>query len=86
VQTIDAVEKYMVTKNIKVLTKKKSNIVYKDRFRAIKNDVSIMDLEERPTLITNIIQYTPYNLIPNFIDGSNIEKGDFLFNEWRQAS
>jgi hypothetical protein len=86
VQTIDAVEKYMLSKYTKVLTKKKSNIMYKDKFRAIKNDVSIIDLEERPTLITNIIQYTPFNLIPNFIDGSNIEKGDFLFNEWKQAS
>jgi hypothetical protein len=86
VQTINAVEKYMLSKNIRVLTKEESNIVYKDKLRAIKNDVSIKDLEKKPTLITNIIQYTPYNLIMNFIDGTNIGKGDLLFDEWKEAS
>ena len=86
VQTIDAVERYMLSKNTKVLTKKKSNIVYKNKLRAIKNDISIMDLEEKPTLITNIIQYTPINLIMNFIDGTNAEKGDLLFDEWREIA
>jgi len=86
VQTIDAVEKYMLSKNVKVLTKEKSNIMYKDRLRAIKNDISIMDLEEKPTLITNLIQYTPLNLIMNFIDGTNVEKGDLLFDEWREVA
>jgi len=86
IQTIDAVEEYMSSKNTKVLTKKKCNIVHKNGLRAIKNDVSIMELEERPTLITNIIQYTPINLIMNFIDGTNIEKDDLLFGEWKKAS
>jgi len=86
VQTINAVEKYMLSKNINVLTKEKSNVVYKDGLRAIKNDVLIMDLEEKPTLIINIIQYTPFNLILNFIDGTNVEKGDLLFDEWKDAS
>jgi len=86
VQIIEAVEKYMLSKNTKILTKKKSNVVNKDGLIAIKNDVSIMDLEEKPTLITNIIQYTPFNLIMNFIDGSNVEKGDLLFDEWKVAS
>jgi len=86
VQTINAVEKFMLSNNIKVLTEEKRNIVYKDNLRAIKNDVSIKDLKEKPTLITNIIQYTPYNLIKNFIDGTNIEKGDLLFDEWKEAS
>jgi len=86
VQTIDAVEKYMLSKNTEVLTKDKSNIVNKDNLRAIRNDVSIMDLEEKPTLITNIIQYTPFRLIMNFIDGTNVEKGDLLFDEWKKVS
>ena len=76
----------MLSKNTKVLTKEKSNIVYKDNLRSIKNDVSIIDLEEKPTLITNIIQYTPFHLIINFIDGTNVEKGDLLFDEWKEAS
>jgi len=86
VQTINAVEKYMLSNNVKVLTKHKNNIVYKDGLRTIKNDVLIMDLEEKPTLITNIIQYTPFNLILNFINGINKEKGDLLFDEWKEAS
>jgi hypothetical protein len=86
VQTINSVEQYMLSKNAKVLTKHKSNIVNKDNLRAIRNDVSIMDLEEKPTLITNIIQYTPFNLIMNFIDGTNVEKGDLIFDEWKKAS
>jgi hypothetical protein len=85
-QTIDAVEKYMSSKNINVLTKEKSNVVYKGSIRAIKNDVSIMHLEEKPTLITNMVQYTPFNLIQNFIDGTNVEKGDLLFDEWTDIS
>jgi hypothetical protein len=86
VQTIDAVEKYILSKNTKVLTKKKSNIVIKNKLRAIKNDVSIMELKERPTLITNLIQYTPFHLIMNFIDGTNVKKDDLLFDEWKDAS
>ena len=83
VQTIDAVEKYFYEKNIRVLTKNENNIIQKGNIRAIKNDVYIKYLEEKPTLITNIIQYTPFNLIMNFIDGTNVEKGDLLFNEWK---
>jgi hypothetical protein len=83
VQTIDAVEKYFALKNVGVLTKKRKNIIQKNNFKAIKNDVFIKDLDSRPTLITNIIQYTPFNLIMNLIDGKNVEKGDLLFNEWK---
>jgi len=86
IQTIDAVEKYMQTKNKSVLTKKKDNIVYRGKLRGIRNDVSILDLEEKPTLITNIIQYTPFNSIMNFIDGTNVSKGDLLFDELKEAS
>jgi len=83
VQTIDAVENYFAQKDVGVLTKKTNNIVQKDRLRAIKNDVFIKDLDEKPTLITNIIQYTPFHLIMNLIDGTNVAKGDLLFDEWK---
>jgi hypothetical protein len=82
VQTIDAVEEYFSQKR-RVLTKNKNNIIQNGNLRAIKNDVFIKDLDEKPTLITNIIQYTPFNLIMNLIDGTNVEKGDLLFNEWK---
>jgi hypothetical protein len=51
----------------------------------ILNDVYLYHLEEKPTLITNLIQYTPLNLIPNIIGGSNVEKGDMLFGGLRIA-
>jgi hypothetical protein len=83
VQTIDAVEMYFSKKNIRVLTKNRKNIIQKESLRAIKNDVFIKDLDARPALITNIVQYTPFNLVMNLIDGTNVEKGDLLFNEWK---
>ena len=83
VQTIDAVEKFFLEKDILVLSRNKKNIIENRSIKAIKNDVFIKDLEEKPTLITNIIQYTPYNFIMNLIDGTNVEKGDLLFNEWK---
>jgi hypothetical protein len=79
VQTIDAVEKYFSQRNIRVLTKNKKNIIQKNNIKSLKNDVFIKDLENKPTLITNIVQYTPFNLIMNLIDGTNVEKGDLLF-------
>jgi len=82
-QTIDAVEKYFSQKNISVLTKNKKNIIQNGAQKAIKNDVFIKYLDEKPSLITNILQYTPPKYIPNLIDGTNVEKGDLLFNEWK---
>ena len=82
-QTIEAVEKYFFSKKIKVLTTNRRNIVQKGNLKAIKNDVYIKDLDKKPTLITNIVQYTPLNLIMNLIDGSNVAKGDLLFDEWK---
>lgn len=87
IQTIDAVERYFLKKNHKVFTKNKDNIIQKNTptaaLQAIKNDVYIKALEEKPTLITNILQYTPVNLMMNLIDGTNVEKGDLLFDEWK---
>ena len=82
-QTINAVEQYFHRKNISVLTKNKNNIVYRGNLKAIKNDVYIQNLEEKPTLITNMVQYTPFALILNLIDGTNAKKGDLLFDEWK---
>ena len=82
-QTIDAVEKYFLQKNIQVLTKNKKNVVQNGNLKAIKNDVFIKNLDKKPTLITNIIQYTPFKYIMNLIDGTNVEKGDLIFDEWK---
>jgi hypothetical protein len=55
-------------------SKYRKNIIQKGNLKAIKKDVYIKDLDDTPTLITNIIQYTPYNLIMNLIDGTMLKK------------
>jgi hypothetical protein len=81
-QTIDTIEKYFSKKDIRVLTRKNKNIVQKGSLKAIRNDVFLKDLEKKPTLISNMLQYTPINLIKNLIDGTNVEKEDLLFDQW----
>jgi hypothetical protein len=41
----------------------------------------LKQLKSKPTLIGNMLQYTPANLLSNLLDGSNIEKGDILFGK-----
>jgi hypothetical protein len=83
-QTMDAVEKYFIKKGKQVLTRKSSNILTDpaNGFKAVKNDVVFGDMAEKPTLITNMLQYTPANLALNLMDGSNVEKGDVLYGWW----
>jgi hypothetical protein len=82
VQTIHAIESFYKSQQQKVLTQNGVNILSKDNHRAIRNDACLADLEQKPTLIVNLLQYTPPNLMPNLIDGSNIEKGDVIFGQW----
>jgi hypothetical protein len=67
-----------------VLTKKKVNILVNTTsgFKAVKNDVTLREMEEKPALIANMLQYTPANLALNLMDGSNVEKGDVLYGWW----
>ncbi|MCL2193678.1 MAG: hypothetical protein FWB78_09815 [Treponema sp.] len=46
---------------------------------AILNDVLLDEMQERPSLISNLIQYTPADLAINMLEGTNVEKGDYLF-------
>jgi len=39
-------------------------------------------MAQKPTLIANMLQYTPANLVINLMDGTNIEKGDVLYGWW----
>jgi len=47
--------------------------------RGIKNDVLLKEMTEKPTLISNLIQYTPSNIVMNLIEGDNVKNGDLLF-------
>lgn len=48
----------------------------------IRNDVLIKEMENVPTLISNLIQYTPSNIVLNLIDGTNVRNKDLLFGNF----
>jgi hypothetical protein len=82
-QTVEAVERFFLGKSQHILSKNKGNIFQGNGFITIRNDVKLAQLESKPTLISNMLQYTPANYLPNLLDGSNVEKGDILFGKWK---
>lgn len=83
VQTIHSIERfYKETFKKNVLTSSKRNIVQYENTKNIWNDVLLEELTPKPTLIANLIQYSPAPCIVNLIDGTNIKKGDFLYGGW----
>jgi hypothetical protein len=91
VQTINAIERFYREwkgKSALVLSAKKENILERGevdgkKVRAVLNDILLKELSPKPTLISNLLQYTPANLALNLINGVNIEKGDILFGTWQ---
>jgi len=87
VQTANAIEGFYRDKGKGVLSAKKENITKREiegkTVRAIRNDVSLKQMSAKPTLISNLLQYTPANLVLNLVDGSNYQKGDVLFGAWQ---
>lgn len=82
-QTMHAIEDFYGKKGIKVLSRNKENMVRKQKkCTGILNDVLLKEMEPKPTLITNLLQYTPANLVLNLLDGSNVRKGDMLYGVW----
>ncbi|MCL2128743.1 MAG: hypothetical protein FWH35_00120 [Treponema sp.] len=63
--------------------KKTSRKITKKTVTGIRNDVLIKEMGEKPTLITNLIQYTPANIVLNLIEGTNYKKKDFLFGNFQ---
>jgi ribosomal protein L32 len=82
IQTINALEEFYAGLNMKVLTKQTQNVIQRNGRKGILNDVLLKELEAKPTLITNLVQYTPPSLIENLIDGTNKVKGDILYGAW----
>lgn len=82
-QTANAIEEFMfIEKGKLVLTRKASNIIINTNgnvAKAILNDVLLSELGARPTLISNLIQYTPANMAMNLVSGMNVRNKDFLF-------
>ena len=58
-------------------------IKVKKIINGIKNDVLIKEMEDKPTLISNLIQYTPSNIVLNIIEGNNVRNGDLLFGNFQ---
>jgi hypothetical protein len=82
-QTMHAIEDFYGNKGVKVLSRSSGNIVRKQRkCTGILNDVLLKELEPKPALISNLLQYTPANLALNLLDGSNVRKGDLLYGTW----
>jgi hypothetical protein len=87
IQTAHAIEDfYEVHFHKPVMSRKKENIIVKKYKKAVHADILLEELQEKPTLISNLIQYTPINLIPNLLDGTNKEKGDVLYGAWFPSS
>jgi hypothetical protein len=84
-QTMNAVERYLLSEKGKtVLTGNRKNILVnpKTGLKAVRNDVTLKQLEAKPTLIVNLLQYTPAPLVINLIEGTSVEKGDVLYGFW----
>jgi hypothetical protein len=83
---MNAIELFYKEKGIYVLSTKESNSLKKcsnkNYLTAIRNDVILKEMEIKPTLISNLLQYTPADLAINLIDGTNCKKGDVLFGAW----
>ena len=85
-QTVQAIEKFLAAKGRTVLTKNKSNIVKLGKGRgAVYNDVLLGDLTEKPALASNLIQYTPANIVLHMMDDSGSGTKQYLFGstDWK---
>ena len=52
--------------------------------KGIRNDTFLKELESKPMLINNLLQYSNKPEIAlNLIQGTNVEKNDVLFGKWR---
>ena len=82
-QTIDAIERYYKKNfNKNVLSAKFQNLIIKNRNMAILNDIHLNELADKPTLISNFLQYTPAPLIINMLEGKNIKKRDIVYGQF----
>jgi hypothetical protein len=80
-KTIQKVEHSFIERlfNNDLSDKKVTNKTTKKVISGIKNDVLLKEMEKKPTLISNLVQYTPANIVMNLIEGTNVKNGDLLF-------
>ncbi len=79
-QVIEAIETQV---DRRVLTRKESNVLHDDKGRkAILNDVVVPDLEPRPGLLVNFLQYMPADQMIAFLNGEHIQRGHVVYGAW----
>ncbi|MEI8396092.1 MAG: hypothetical protein WCF85_15245 [Rhodospirillaceae bacterium] len=83
VQTAAAIEDFHTERwQRPVLGRKAANrLSLEDGLVGIRNDVTAGDLAERPTLLANLLQYTPASLALRFLAGDNRDHDDLLFGQ-----
>ena len=87
VQTVDAIESfYHLHKGRQVLTKNKSNVLKQGNKMAIVNDVNLEELSQKPVLVSNLLQYTPPDLVLSLVEGKNLANRDPLYGVWRSLN
>jgi hypothetical protein len=80
-QTIQAIETFYFKKwKRNVLTRNTKNRINVGNKKYILNDILLSELSEKPTLILNLLQYSPVELRLRMLDGKNIEANDYLFS------
>jgi hypothetical protein len=79
-QTVDAIEIDYKQRGREVLTRHRGNFYYEDgAVKGIYNDILISEIEHKPTLISNLLHYTPPLLAIGMMAGTNIQNKDLLF-------
>jgi hypothetical protein len=71
-QTMNAIEKFAQEQEAAILMREGENILYREGFSGLRNDVWLRDLEPKPTLLVNLLQYTPPDWMLNLINGKQI--------------
>ena len=82
-QTLDATQDhYWSSKHQKVLFANNSNRLQVEGYWGIKIDVTLNELQNRPALVTNLLQYSPPEHIMRFVNNIPFTNHDVIFNRW----
>lgn len=83
IQTAHAIERYLWESTGRpVLTRNPASVMRRAGQQAIANDVCLGDLRARPTLIANMLQYTPPQFVRSLITGANLQRPEPLYGAW----
>ena len=82
-QTLDSTQDYYLKmKRRQVLFANPKNRIQVAGFWGIRVDVAVNELQERPSLVTNLLQYSPPEHIIRFVSDIPFTDQDVIFNRW----